>query len=105
MREKLTEMRFHQLIMGLAGLFSSIETVNAASITDTTVWCKGTPTHLDQEGTARCHFASPQLPRGTFGNSKTNLHVRAMHWDLSSCRAYSPSFLSEVAVLQPQLAG
>lgn len=69
MRQKLTEMRFHQLIMGLAGLFSSVEIVNAASIADTTIWCEGTPAHLDQEGTVHCHFASPQLPRGAFGSS------------------------------------
>lgn len=66
MRQKLTEMRFHQLIMGLAGLFSSVEIVNAASIADTTIWCEGTPAHLEQEGTVHCHFAKSSAPKRSF---------------------------------------
>lgn len=49
--------------------FPFIEIVNAAFIVDKTLWCEGTPTHLDQEGTVHCHSASPQLPRGDFENS------------------------------------
>lgn len=41
------------------------------------------------------------------GAPKTNLQVWAMDWDLpklQSSESYGPSFLSEVAALQPQLA-
>lgn len=101
MRQKLTEMRFHQLIMGLAGHFSSTE--EEMQLPSQTQLCDVRVLQLTwirrAMFTATLQALSSQ--EELLGIPKTNLHV------LSSCRAhksYGPSFLSEVAVLQPQLA-
>lgn len=85
--------------MGLAGLSSSIEIVNAPSITDTTMWCEGTATHVFQEGTVHSQeelLGTPKKKPSCSGNGLGPVKLQ----NSQSC---SPSFLSEAAVFQPQL--
>lgn len=87
MRQKLTEMRFHQLVMGLAGLFSSIEKVNVASITDTTVWYEGIQVTCIRRTLFTATFQALSSQEELLRTLKTNFHVQTVDRDLSSYRA------------------